>query len=228
MRLPKKFEVFKHPKYKTAVDIRFNSSTGEFSAEYAGTHYHNSSITELRRLVKIAIEQSTKLEWMAVILVKVSHSPSVGGQYTYGAEIQIEHSRFWVANTRGDAGWLICNVWDSVDDGTEEYDCSKPHGFHDPLPRRLNASSWSIPERAAKEGHSPFTLPWESTDKLHSSRWYEGKFIPYTEALWRALEDVASKVDELGSRIDKLLATPKGRAQLVSSSSTLGLPAPKK
>lgn len=125
----KKLEVWKHPKLNVSVEIRFDSSDGEFSAFLGDQHFTSKMLEELRKKIKTAVEEATQVNWIPVMTV--DHSGSVdqnvhrSGGHGMGYTIQktewadeadsgknnleLNYRRFWVAFVG--SRWMSCEDW---------------------------------------------------------------------------------------------------------------------
>lgn len=223
-------ETWAHHRYKETTNIYLDKDSGEFHAEYAEEDLSSKSLEEIRSKLTKLVEETVVLDWIPIVQITmggsvhcsmdkpISRTSSTNVQVdeyderreSGEAELDLDFKRYWIAK-RPDGKWLTCHIWHSQDDGgkSDRYDPKRDH-FHAPTPRRLNSTEFWV-----ARNNKDFSLPW--TEKASAHERGDTHYVRYTEELWDGLNEIARRMDQLRERLETIVGSDKGRAQLVSN-----------
>jgi hypothetical protein len=167
-------ETWHHFKYtQEKAVIKLDPETGEFRSEYGELAFASKDLEELRKQLQDAVSTAMELNWIPVLQASVQsmssatrdkplsrgHTETI--KETRGsrseecdANINLNFRRFWLSRTPS-GQWMRCDVWYSLDDGTDTYNPGH-RKLGDPLPRRLNSREWRFGDIDMKA----FSLPY--------------------------------------------------------------------
>lgn len=230
-------DTFEYNKFGVKLNISLNKETGQFFAEYAGSTFYNAKLEDLKSKLYATVTSMSELSWIPVIkVIADGNSRSItdvlnddmhNDEYyqrdhmlTEG-DVKLHAERFWLAQ-RKDGKWVACEIWNSLDyavEGLTPEQYAKKHGFKGtfctvPHDRRLNVHDF-YEARNMKD----FALPYSANCNFHGDP--RTHFIPYSDAVWDALNVIADKIGLLSKQLEKLVGTPDGRVKLSSFASKL-------
>jgi len=224
----RKIEVYTHPKYGGSVPIYLNN-IGTFHATFGEDDVTLSAETksELMKLVDETLKNRTNLEWFPVIEIEFgtnfsfSHRRDEDEKNSKSSEVQLLFERFWIAK-KIDKKWIEAS-----------WSVTSYHEIHRPKTETGDRLSRSLQFRVSGKYDrntgreidlTEFSLPHtiKATDRDEMPKYY----VPYTEELWLALNNITNRMEELQKKIIDVLKTPESRANLIANVSKL-LPAPK-
>lgn len=224
--LGRRIEFYTHRKYGGNVPI-YLSSTGEFSAVIGDVILKGNQKNELIKLVDETLKNQTNLEWIPIIEIEFgyrwgnSRKNQDERRNSVDSEVKLQFVRFWIAQ-KIDSRWIEAH-WDIEH---FEYGKDKKVEIGDRLERsrQFRISGPYDKNTGRQTDLTEFKLPY--TEKEDRSEDEMPKYyVGYTDELWRALNQIADRMQELQVKIVDVLRTPESRARLVADVSKL-LPAP--
>jgi hypothetical protein len=210
------------------VKIFLNREKNKFYADYAGEHFEHAECAQVKRLVLDSIQASQKLDWIPVIEIEKLLPFSADTPENF---IGFSLDRFYIAYTTG--GRIVRTRW-FVDGEGVDVPLSVYRKSIEGRVKGANAANdmafvetflWDE-ERAGK-----FRLPYpyegcQGTDSGEDWRSEQTVYVRYSPELWRGLELILERIEEMRRKLDELLLSPEGHKLIEGLVAQLSLSGP--
>lgn len=187
--MSRKIDVIRHEPTGIEVELRLDTRTMHFEAEYLGEHFVDKDGQQVKTAVLAAIAAKHKLDFKPVIRIAVDDECA----FERRAKVGIALSRSYLAVDK--AGRVHEIEWNKIAEAPQK-------------PRQCNAI------RAKDLEHLPACSPLESRGRKHGSYYSDGVILlAYTDELWETLLAVVAGLHELRYDLFDALAAKVCRAK---------------
>jgi hypothetical protein len=205
---PSKVDVIEHKTFGVKLDLMFdrNPDKLDFFATFGAEEYRSRNPDELKTLLRKKIEEASKLEWAAAIVVDTK-----GGHMAAGSGLTISFERYWWARKLD--GKILRADWAWGPNCADE-DQQRQRRFRDEDPtadlRQKHATEMHWWEKSPRfeppvAEHNYYGRAEAIPDKTH---------LPYTEETWAALGVIQDSIRTLKGQLAAIIHTEEGRAGL--------------
>lgn len=218
-QLGRRIEYYTHPKYGGHVPIYLDAGKYLFSAVIGDITLQDENLNKLRKMIDESLKNQTDLKWLPIIQISFGYTyRRSNDDLRNGGEKEtcFRFTRYWIAQ-KIDRKWIEAE-WD-----VEHWPMESRKKIIETGDRLERSKSFDLTSYN-KETHvyddvTDLKLPYikKREDRDETPVYY----IPYTEPLWQALQELAKRMDDLQHRLIKLLGSAEKREQLVAQISNL-------